>query len=194
MKGTNIMSVDAYKRKESNVEFLNNFDKIRKNSYQILMRDFGIKKRQYSIHLIEEIYKLDENDQATLEQIMEKYKISSAAVDKYPEWIITTWRTDIAKLLTSIGIEIRVFNSVYISDKSLKIAEQEYLLRREHIAKAIGYLWALKDKFQEIIMIVDVSLGAYVAVNKKIDHEIKLLKGVRQADNKLFDKIKAKFD
>lgn len=188
------MSVPAYKRNESSIEFLNNFDKIRKETYQILMRDFGVKKKKYSIHLIEEIYEIENDDKLTLEALMEKYQISSADVDKYPDWIIDAWRKDIIYLITKTGIEIRLFNSIYITNKTLETAEQEYLARRQHIANAIALLYALKDKFQEIIMIIDVSLGAYTKVNKKIDHEIKLLKGVRQADNKLFDKIKAGFE
>lgn len=188
------MSVPAYKRNESSIEFLNNFDKIRRDSYQILMRDFGVKKRSYSINLIEKIYEIDNSDKLTLEALMEKYQISAADVDKYPVWIIETWRKDISNIITRVGIEIRLFNSIYITNKSIKIAEQEYLERRQHISRAIGFLYALKDKFQEIIMIIDVSLGAYTEVNKKIDYEVKLLKGVRQADNKLFDKIKAGFE
>lgn len=188
------MSVPAYKRNESSIQFLDTFDKIRKESYQILMRDFGVKKRSYTIKLIEKIYEIDEADKMSLEALMEKYNISSADVDKYPEWLIETWRKDISNIITRVGIEIRLFNSIYITNKSLEVAEKEYLMRRQHIGNAIGYLYALKDKFQEIIMIIDVSLGAYVEVNKKIDYEVKLLKGVRHADNRLFDKIKASFE
>lgn len=188
------MSVPAWRRNESSIEFLNNFDKIRRDSYQILMRDFGVKKRSYSIELIEKIYDIESDDKLTLEALMEKYQISSADVDKYPEWIIDTWRKDIIYMITKVGIEIRLFNSIYVTNKTFKIAEQEYLMRRQHIANAIGLLYGLKDKFQEIIMIIDVSLGAYTEVNKKIDYEVKLLKGVRQADNKLFEKIKAGFE
>lgn len=188
------MGVPAYKRKESSIEFLNNFDKIRKDSYQILMRDFGVKKRSYSIQLIEKIYEIEEDDKSFLEELMKKYQISSADVDKYPEWIIDTWRKDIIYIITKVSIEIRLFNSIYITNKTLEIAEQEYLARRQHIANAIGLLYALKDKFQEIIMIIDVSLGAYTEVNKKVDYEINLLKGVRRSDNNLFNKIKASFE
>lgn len=188
------MSVPAFRRTESKVEFLNNLDRIRRDSYLILMRDFGIKKKEYTINLLEKIYEISEEDKVSLEALMNKYGISTADVDKYPSWLIEIWRRDVSNIITKIGIEVRVFNSIYIINKSLKIAEQAYLARRGHINMSIGYLQALKDKFQEIIMIIDVSIGAYNNVCKEIDYEIKLLKGVRQSDNNLFEKIKASFE
>ncbi len=189
------MSVPAYRRNLSKIEFLNNFDKIRRDTYLILMRDFGVKKKVYEVKTIEKMYNINSDDKVSLEAIMQKYNISSIDVDKYPEWLINKWREMVLDLLSKIGTEIRLFNSIYMSKESLYSAEQEYLIRRQHITNAIGYLFALKDRLQEIIVVLDsdASIGAYAELNKKIDHEITLLKGVRQSDNKLFEKIKASF-
>ena len=185
------MSVPSWERTESKLEFLSNFNKMRKNTIQILMRDFGIKKRSYSIYLIEEIYDIQDDDKATLENLMEKYQISSADVDKYPDWIINNWRDEILKILNLIGVEIRLFNSIYINSKSTTSCELEYTERRKHISLAIGYCNSLLDKLQEIISNINVPLGAYEELASQIEYEIKLLKGVRKADNKLFKNLKA---
>lgn len=183
------MSVPVWRRTESDVEFLSNFHKLRKETIQILMRDFGIKKRQYSIQLIERIYSIDENDKELLEFIMKKYGISSADVDKYPTWLIDTWRSEVLRILNLIGVEIELGNSIYITNES------EYIERRHHFTLAIGYCNALKDKFQEILFcLTDVKVGAYEQVGQMLAKEIKLLKGLRKADNKLWNKLKASVD
>lgn len=178
------MSVPTWKRTESKVEFLSNFHKMRKNILCILMRDFGIKKRTYTIELIENIYELSNEDKMELETIMNKYGINSAEVDKYPDWLITQWRSDVMILMRNLGVEIELGNSIYIT------TEEEYQERRKHISLAIGYCNALKDKFQEILSCINVKIGAYEEVAIMLQKEINLLKGVRKADNKVINKIR----
>lgn len=185
------MSVPSWERTESKLEFLSNFNKMRKNAIQILMRDFGIKRRSYSVHLIEKIYNIQNEDKIILENLMNKYQISSADVDKYPNWIMDNWRNEILKILNLIGIELRLFNSIYINSNTSTSCELEYMERRKHISLAIGYCNSLLDKLQEIISSINVPLGAYEELASQTEYEIKLLKGVRKADNKLYKNLKA---
>ena len=180
------MSVPVWKRTESKVEFLSNFNKLRKEIIQILLRDFGIKEKTYTVELIKTIYNIDNVDEETLKNIMEKYKMNSIDLIKYPPWLIDTWRHDILKLLNLLGVEIELGNSIYVT------TEPEYIERRRHFTLAIGYCNALKDKLQEIISTINVSVGAYTNVGLLLKKEIDLLKGVRKADTKSWNKLKNK--
>lgn len=80
------MAVPAYKRNESKIEFLNTFKKLRKCTNAILMRDFGIKPRSYTVELLKDIYEIKEDDFETLTKIMGKYGMKSSEVEKYPSY------------------------------------------------------------------------------------------------------------
>lgn len=176
------MSVPVWKRNQSKVEFLANFHKMRTHVLAILMRDFGIKQKTYTVQFLEKIYEITDEDKQTLEQLMAKYGMSSAEVDKYPDWLVEHWRDDVMILLRNLGIEIELGNSIYISKQG--DYETEYTERRKHFSLAIGYCNALKDKFQEILSCIDVKVGAYEEVSVMLQKEISLLKGVRQSDNR----------
>lgn len=180
-------SVPKYRRNESKIQFIDTFNTIRRDVIMILMRDFGIKERSYSIKLIEDIYNIEDEDKITLEEITEKYHISSASIDKYPSWLIDNWRNEILMILNNIGIHIHYANTIYINNVP------EYIVRRNHWSGAIAYLIILKDKLQEIIFCIrGVKLGAYEIVFQSIDKEINLLKAVRKSDNKQYEKVKNK--
>jgi hypothetical protein len=176
-------NVPSYKRKKSGVEFISKFHMIRKNIILILMRDFGIKARSYSVSLLEDIYEIDPEDKEILEAIAYKYGIDSGIVDKYPAWLIDGWRNEIMMILNNIGIEIECANAIYITNLD------EYYLRRNHWDNAIGYIYALKDKLHEVISCIKVRVNAYEDVFRLIGDELRLIKSVRKSDNKLLSKL-----
>ena len=177
------MGVPEYKQTPSKVEFLSNFHKLRKETNLILMRDFGIKQRTYTVKLVEDIYELSEEDKKTLEAISIKYGIDSVLIDKYSEWLVNAWRNEVRDILTNLGVQIELANSIYIT------CREEYAERRIAWDKALGYCNALKDKFHEILSTIKVSVGAYEVVGKLLQKEINLLKGVRKSDNQILAKL-----
>ncbi len=177
------MSVPQYKQTPSKVEFLSTFHKLRKEINLILMRDFGIKKRTYNVTLISDIYELSDEDKKVLEEITLKYGIDSVLIDKYSEWLVSAWRNETREILTNLGVQIELANSIYITCK------EEYFERRIAWDKAIGYCNALKDKFHEILSTIKVSVGAYKVVAELLQKEINLLKGVRKSDNQILTKL-----
>lgn len=184
MKKGEFMSVPEYRRNKSSVEFLANFHKLRKEVNMILMRDFGIKPRHYSVDLIQQIYDLDENDETVLREIMNKYGMDSSQIQKYPKWLVDSWRTQIRQIMSNMGVEIELANSIFITSMD------EYYERRKHWTLAIGYCNALKDVFHEILdCLPDVKVGAYTEVSILLKKEIELLKGVRKSDNKKKEKF-----
>lgn len=174
------MSVRVLDRNESKVEFLSNFHNLRREIELFLMRDFGIKKRNYDTALMEEIYQMDEEDKTEYESLMKRIGAKSSIIDKYPVWLIDSWRESIMNILDNIGIQIEIANSCYVQ------TAEEAIERRLAWDKAIGYLNALKDKLQDIIYCVqaDITLGCYEQIVVKLKREISLIKGVRKSDYK----------
>ena len=72
-------------------------------------------------------------------------------------------------MLNLLGVEIELGNSIYVT------TEPEYIERRRHFTLAIGYCNALKDKLQEIISMINVSVGAYTNAGLLLKKEIDLL-------------------
>jgi hypothetical protein len=179
------MGVSEYKRGESNKLFLANYRKLRKEVNQILMRDFGIKPRSYSVELLHEIYNLEETDRHTLETILNKYGMDSSEINKYPPWLIADWRTNIRHITAQIGTEIELANNIYISKEC---PNEEYAERRKHWTLAIGYCNALKDALNEVLDCVSVKVSAYELVFEKLQKEMLLLKAIRKSDKKALEK------
>ena len=174
------MSVPKHMRSESRVEFLNNFKRMTTNVMFILMRDFGIKSKCYSLDMVKQMYGINDDDVKTMEELMKKYNMTSLAVQKYPDWLVNQWRAEVMSIVNSIGISIYCANAIYITNI------QEYYSRRNHWNEAIGLLYSLSAKLHQIIDVLkkDVSLGAYEEVFVYIDKEISLIKAVRKSDNK----------
>ena len=174
------MSVRKLDRNESKVEFLANFHKLRKEIEIFLMRDFGLKKRKYDIALMEEIYQMTEEDKKCYEDLMTRLGATSSIVDKYPAWLIDSWRTSVMNILDNIGIQIELANSTYV------VTQEEFNERRLAWDRAIGFCNALKDKLQDIIFCIqsDITLGCYESISVRLSREISLIKGVRKSDYK----------
>jgi hypothetical protein len=170
------LSVPSWNRTVSQVEFLHTFHKLRKEVILILMRDFGVKSKIYTFETLEKMFALDNEDAEQLKGILTKNHMSSVDAIKYPDWLINTWRSELLKMLNSLGVEIELANNIYSGSMV------EYNERRLHWTLAIGYCHAIKDKLNEIIGILDVKVGAYEVVTEYITTEIKLLKGVRKSD------------
>lgn len=163
--------------------FLANFKNMRKELNLILMRDFGIKPRTYSIELIQEIYELNETDKEILKEISTKYGMDNVKVNKYPQWMIDDWRSSALDVVKKIGAEIEIANNIYISKEC---PNEEYAERRKHWTLAIGYCNALKDILDDIINTAykDIKIGAYESIFEKLKNEIILLKAIRKSDKK----------
>lgn len=178
------MSVPKSERSESKVRFLSNFHKLRKETLDILMRDFGIKKKHYTVEIIQKIYEISPEDTEALKAIMDKYGINNADIDKYPVWIVEKWRDQVMDILQHLGVEIELANNIFM------YLPEEVYERRLHWDAAIGYCHALKDKLHEIITSIKVNVGAYEQVAILLQDEIKLLKGVRKSDLRHLDVAK----
>ena len=63
----------------------------------------------------------------------------------------------------------------------------EFLQRRYHLNRAIGYCYALKQEMQYAIETLPVDINKYKRFAELIDKQIALYKGVRSASNKFLN-------
>ena len=85
--------------------------------------------------------------------------------------------------LRNINREFSMGNSIFPGESPAKIIE--FLTRRQHINKAIGLCFTLKQEIHYVIRTLPVDINKYERFAVAIDKQIALYKGVRQADNRL---------
>lgn len=186
------MSVPEPFRNESGAEFLNNFHDMRRIINNILMRDFGLKMRNYDIELISNIYQINAGDVSVLREMEQRYGMNSFAVKKVPDWRIDSWRNSVIQIMDRIAEAIELGNSVNIVNDELYC--EKYIERSRYFEIAIGQCHVLKDKFHEILKSMpNVKLGEYEDVADKLKREIGFLKGVKKRDANVYQTMASKY-
>ena len=96
----------------------------------------------------------------------------------------------VISLLSEISREFTMGNSVYPSETPAKIVE--FVIRRYHMNRAIGLCYALKQEINFIFETLPVNLDKAERFDDAINEQIRLYKGVRQADNRFLKKKEGK--
>lgn len=177
------MSVPLGDRGESGMEFYHNALVLRKEITGLLLRDFGLKKKIRTIEILVKMYKIEPSDKETLQSILTKYRMDSSVIDEYPEWLIKDFRDTIITTLRNLRMNIRMGNSIYVTTKA------EFDERRNCWNRAIGSCQQLLEEMQFVIETLPVDAEKYMRYVGMIEKEIKLLKGVRKADNKILGRL-----
>lgn len=172
------------RRNLSRFEANHHFYALRKEVTELILNDFGYshKKAQKKIDRYREIHANEANADEIVGNLQKK-------MDSFEKWYIDEEAREILKLLRDIEREFTVGNAIYPADGPSKL--MEFLVRRQHINNAIGLCFALKQEINYVIRTLPVDLNRYERFAVLIDDQIKLYKGVRQADNRL---IKPKRD
>ena len=82
--------------------------------------------------------------------------------------------------------EFGIANSIFPSDTAAH--DEEYKQRRLHMNEAIGYLYATEKHLQMIVRVLPLDVNKFDDLLDRIDEEISMIKGVRQADNRFMKK------
>ena len=152
------MSVPKHKRNESKLEVLTHSIRMRRAICAMLLKDFGIKERVFD---------------------------NKSIIEKYPEWLITHFRTNIINILFDINKQIIRANTIFVK------SESEFNDRRKAQTDAICGCESLLQEFQFVISILDmnVDINKYAKYVEMIERETALLRAWRKSDNKLKDKV-----
>jgi len=171
------MSVPKGKRNESRFEARHHLEKIRDNLTELIMRDFGYSSEKFQKQ-IDKFGSRKDVDESAREKVTEKWSMQRVNFDT---WFVEKERDTVLSLLRNICTEFITGNNIYPSDNAIVA---EYTERRLHMDRAIGGCYALLGELQYVIRTLPVDINKYKNMAKSIEHEIDLIKGVRQADNR----------
>jgi len=174
----NNMSVVKGKRNKSPFETTKSFIELRSEVTDLILHDFGYSSKKYKKKI--ERYKETHPDIADRDEVIERLEQKLLSFDA---WFVEGERNAIIDTLRNIDREFTIANSIYPSDTPAKLLE--FLMRRYHMNMAIGYCYALKQEINYAIRTLPVDINRYERFDKMIDKQISLIKGVRQADNRL---------
>jgi hypothetical protein len=157
------MSVLKNKRTLSDLEFYSNARKLRKEITLILLKDFGIRDK---------IRKIKSCD-----------NVNITIIEGYPNWFILDLQHTIIRLLNKLIISIITANSIY------PISKYELDKRRWYQTSAISICENLIQQLEYCLDILPMKLTVLINIVKKLNYEIKLLKGWRKSNNKFMKNI-----
>lgn len=166
------------RRQESRFEAQHNFYKVRAEVTALVLNDFGFSEEKYRKKM--EKYRRDHAKDANIDDIVARWERKN---ESFKKWFIDEEARAIIDTMREIEKEFTVGNSIFPSETPAKVVE--FLIRRQHVNRAIGLCFALKQEIHYVIRTLPVDINKYERFAEMIDRQIALYKGVRQADNRL---------
>ena len=172
------MSVPKGRRQESRFEAQHNFYKVRQEVTALVLNDFGFSEEKYRKKM--EKYRAAHAKDANITDIVARWERKN---ESFKKWFIDEEARAIIDIMREIEKEFTIGNSIFPSETPAKVAD--FLVRRQHMNKAIGLCYALKQEIHYVIRTLPVDINKFERFSIMIDQQIALYKGVRQADNRL---------
>lgn len=172
------MSVPKGRRSETKFEAQHHFYKLRDEVTMLMVRRFGFDTERYEkqIARIRELRKNDPDPEKSVAKYREK-------CDAFNAWFVSKESDAVLEILRNIETNFTIGNSIH------PVYYEEYLERRSRMDAAIGNCFALKQEMQYIIRTLPVDMNKFVHYSDAIDEQIRLYRGVRQADNRFLKTI-----
>ncbi len=175
------MSVPKSKRNVSEFEFYNTAVRLREHLTLWLLRDFGVKTRPRDVAFVEKRARMNAEDKAALEDILERNGLGESICDTYPQWWISERRKRIDSICADILENIIRAYNLYAT------TSEEYHNRREWQNRAITGVYALIEEVQFVVDILfktgETDVQRFMSFVKLCNDEIALLKGWRKQGN-----------
>ncbi len=175
------MAVPKRKRQESQFEVIKHLYRLRFDITDLLLRDFGYSKKKADQSL-EKMFGGKKFDELNEDQ-KNHYLQRASRNEGFEEWFIGYQRDTIMDCLKKIGEYVFSANSIYPTNR------HEYKERRMFQNKALGQCFRLLQELQYTIEILPVNINKYEKFVEGIEKEIRLLRGWRKKDNKLYKGI-----
>ena len=170
-------NVPKSRRQKSKFHTNHNLYKLKKELMDLVMNDFGYRYDKTE----EKIQKYYEKNK-DLPNIDEKVAYFKQRNEYFYNTFIKLEQTKCINLISLIQQEFSTANSIFPSDTPARFIE--YIQRRIHMNSAIGYCYTLKQELKFIIETLPTDKNKAKKFNELIDSQIKLIKGVRRADNR----------
>ena len=182
------MSVKKGDRDESDLEVVHNLHVLSAKVNELIFNQFGFSKEKYDkkIERFAEWQRKLEVDEETIAERVEKYR---QKCEYFNNGFIERETRIVHDLLRQIEIDFTMGNSIFpIQANGDEVKEyvslQECIARRDFMDKAIADCFALKAEIHYIIRTLPVNINKFENYSKVIETEIRLIKGVRRADNR----------
>lgn len=172
------MSVPLHKRKKSPFECRDYVIEMRKEVTKLILQDFGYRQNRF-LNYISKSFQ-NRPYEALTQSEKQRYDYMYNKLISFNKWFIKDERQKVVDCLRNIVKEVNIANNTYPT------CYHELKVRREHIEEAIGWCYTLTQELQYIIETLPVDINKYNRFAMMIDHQIELLKGWRQSDNKTF--------
>ena len=179
------MSVPKGKRNLSRFEAQHHFYQLRAAVTELVLNDFGFSQEKYLSKM--EKYRHDHQASANVDEVVERWEKKN---DSFVRWFIDEEAKEILDLLREIERNFTLGNSIYPGDSPAKIFE--FIERRKYMNRAIGLCYTLKQEINYVLRTLPVDINKFERFAISIDEQIKLYKGVRQADNRLLKSKRGK--
>ena len=169
--------VKKSQRSESKLEFQHNYYELRKEVTDLVLNDFGFREDIYN-EMIDK-YREANSSNINVDEIVDRFKLKR---DSFQKWFIDDEGKAIIDILRNIETEICIGNSIQPENSAAKLVE--WIFRRHHFNKAIGYCYSLSQELQYAIVTLGVDLNKYTRISNMINKEIALITGVKKADHR----------
>jgi hypothetical protein len=171
-----VSDVPVGKRKQSKFEAEHHFYQLRDDITKLMLNDFGFDKDRY--HKQIEKFREHRKDQPNIDEITARLERRS---DAFAKWFIDKECDAVLEILRTIQTEFSVGNSIHPTGEA---GFEEWKERRLRMDRAIGGCFALKQEMQYIIRTLPVDINKFESYSNRIDKQIALYRGTRQADNR----------
>lgn len=178
-------SVPKSRREESRFEAQHHFFSLRKEVTALVLNDFGFSEKKYREQM--EKYRAAHINDPNIEGIVERWEKKN---ESFKRWFVDEEGRAVIDIMRDIQRHFSLGNSIFPSDTPARL--MEFLVRRYHMNRAIGLCFSLKQELNYVIRTLPVDINKFERFAVMLDKQIALLKGVRQADNRLIKPKKEK--
>jgi len=181
------MSVPKGRQRPSRFEANHHFYKLRREVTTLALLDFGFSEDKYrkTIDWYRECHRSAED----VDKVVANYEKKCESFNRH---FIDRESDKVLDLISQISYEFTLGNSIYPSDTPAKLVE--FVVRRLHMNRAIGLCYALKQEINFVLETLPVNIDKAERFDDAINEQIRLYKGVRQADNRFLKKKKERND
>lgn len=170
------------KRQKTQFEANHNLIKLHDEVTKMCFNRFG-----FSVNKSEknrEKYRQQCKDLPNSDELMQMYDEKTSM---FNDWFIKRECCKIMNIFDNLYTEFTLGNAIYPSNVSLLL---EYLERRRHMDNAIGLCYCLRNEVNYIARTITADKNKYKNISELIEAQIKLIKGVRQSDNRFLKDLK----
>lgn len=171
------MTVPKHKRKQSKLEFMHNYYKIRDQMTFVLMNDFGYSRSKAEARISHKYFhnvpraELPEPEKILFDEYLERS-------DRVFAEFVVSEREFLLEKLRQLGSNLTSANGIYVT--IIEEANERRLLQD----RAITDCYTIITEFNSVLRALPVSATKYSGVSLLLAKEISLVKGWRQSDNK----------